>query len=272
MLSFNDSPPVHFYQTAFTRAITLLYALTLLTLLTHIQLNLLGTRKYVQSVRRLVREQQNAHSSSSKLGALFFPELDAGLEGEGDGEDGEDGEGEVTDETERKFLTLSWWLLNVGWKDVADRVRAAVEGVFAGCVFCFILPACVYVSFELFGSVSALDWEAGRLPFAVCRLRLAAHGSRLAVCPCAVRWSARSSGPPILTKPSASAVGRRSLGMSLTASSFRLNVPHVLSHTHAPTWSSRPHPLHVPCGCVCGVCLSSLIFPPDLDICDWINH
>lgn len=32
--------------------------------------------------------------------------------------------------TERKYLTLSWWLLNVGWKEVGKRVRVAVEAVF----------------------------------------------------------------------------------------------------------------------------------------------
>lgn len=38
----------------------------------------------------------------------------------------------MSDETERKYLTLSWWLLNVGWKDVGERVRSAVEVVFSG--------------------------------------------------------------------------------------------------------------------------------------------
>ncbi len=35
-------------------------------------------------------------------------------------------------ETERKYLTLSWWILNVGWKDVGERVRRGVEEVFEG--------------------------------------------------------------------------------------------------------------------------------------------
>lgn len=147
-------------HTAFTRAITLLYALTLLTLLTHIQLNLLGTRKYVQSVRRLVREQQRSHSSSSSIGALFFAGIadDFSAAGEGEGKEGENGEEEeeVTDETERKFLTLSWWLLNVGWKDVADRVRSAVEGVFAGCVLEFPLLS-LYLLYVLW----TREWARG---------------------------------------------------------------------------------------------------------------
>ena len=34
-------------------------------------------------------------------------------------------------EAERLYLTYSWWLLHEGWQEVADRVDAAVEQVFA---------------------------------------------------------------------------------------------------------------------------------------------
>ena len=37
--------------------------------------------------------------------------------------------GEISKETERMYLTFSWWLLHEGWKEVAGRVRAAVEEV-----------------------------------------------------------------------------------------------------------------------------------------------
>ena len=33
-------------------------------------------------------------------------------------------------ETNRRYLTFSWWLLNRGWKDLMGRVRNAVEEVF----------------------------------------------------------------------------------------------------------------------------------------------
>lgn len=33
----------------------------------------------------------------------------------------------LNEETERKFLTLSWWLLHLGYKDIGERVRRAVE-------------------------------------------------------------------------------------------------------------------------------------------------
>jgi len=38
----------------------------------------------------------------------------------------------ISEESESKYLTLSWWLLHVGWKDVGERVRRGVEEVFYG--------------------------------------------------------------------------------------------------------------------------------------------
>ena len=38
----------------------------------------------------------------------------------------------VDEEAERKYLTLSWWICNIGWKDVGERVRRGVEEVFDG--------------------------------------------------------------------------------------------------------------------------------------------
>ena len=40
----------------------------------------------------------------------------------------------ISEESESKYLTLSWWLLHVGWKDVGERVRRGVEEVFYGYV------------------------------------------------------------------------------------------------------------------------------------------
>ncbi|KAF7436157.1 peroxin [Pleurotus ostreatus] len=52
----------------------------------------------------------------------------ASLDMDGDG----DGEDEISEEVERKFLTLSWWMLHVGWKDVGERVRKGVEDALDG--------------------------------------------------------------------------------------------------------------------------------------------
>ncbi|KAI0265276.1 Peroxin-3 [Gloeopeniophorella convolvens] len=126
-----------------TRTLTVLYSITLLTIFTNIQLSLLGRYKYIQSIMQLEREEearaQQAYETS--LSALLFPSLvdrarahdveallgqKAAWEDDGVWREGVDAE------TERKYLTLSWWILNVGWKDVGERVRRGVEEVFEG--------------------------------------------------------------------------------------------------------------------------------------------
>lgn len=47
-------------------------------------------------------------------------------------EDQDDRWDQVDEDIERKYLTLSWWLLHIGWRDVASRVRNAVEDVLQG--------------------------------------------------------------------------------------------------------------------------------------------
>jgi len=49
---------------------------------------------------------------------------------EEEGVDDEDVKEDVSEVTQMRYLTLSWWILHVGWKDVAARVRGAVESVF----------------------------------------------------------------------------------------------------------------------------------------------
>jgi peroxin-3 len=41
----------------------------------------------------------------------------------------------ISELEEARFLTMSWWILHVGWKDIAERVRKGVEEVFEGYVF-----------------------------------------------------------------------------------------------------------------------------------------
>ncbi|KAJ5534308.1 hypothetical protein N7527_000562 [Penicillium freii] len=99
--------------TSVTRSFTMVYTLSLLTVFTHIQLNLLGRRNYLSSVISLATPPANA--STIRL---------------------EDHDDELTQtlgddfETNRRYLAFSWWLLHRGWKDVMGRVQAAVEEVF----------------------------------------------------------------------------------------------------------------------------------------------
>jgi peroxin-3 len=123
-----------------------LYSTVLLSLFTTVQLTLLARRKYIASVRQLAREEL-ARDSMPSVSSLLFSTLlgSASIDGllQGALEDELESEEEVMGDsgalepdTERKFLTLSWWLLHVGWKDIRERVRRAVEEVFESCVYC----------------------------------------------------------------------------------------------------------------------------------------
>lgn len=86
----------------------------MLTLLTRIQLNLLGRRNYLSSVvlsashstqdPRISLENRDDDNLEQNYGSEF--------------------------EINRKFLTFSWWLLHRGWKLIQEKVQAAVIEVF----------------------------------------------------------------------------------------------------------------------------------------------
>ncbi|KAJ3045791.1 peroxin [Rhizophlyctis rosea] len=94
----------------FTRTISSIYLLTLLILFTHLQLNLLGRFFYLDSVHTFADQLDLSHSSSES--SPTEPRVKA-----------------VSDETERKYLTFSWYILNVGWKRCVEKVREAVREV-----------------------------------------------------------------------------------------------------------------------------------------------
>ncbi|KAG1831685.1 Peroxin-3-domain-containing protein [Suillus subalutaceus] len=112
-----------------TRTLTTLYTTTLLSLLTSIQLALLARERYITSVLSTERAERISEAAPTLSGLIFreavsrvvdveviWPAWSAG----------------ISEETEMRFLTLSWWILHVGWKDVAARVRGSVEAVFEG--------------------------------------------------------------------------------------------------------------------------------------------
>lgn len=85
---------------------TLIYTLALLTILTRVQLNLLGRKKYLSSVVSIA-EREGEHTIH--------------MEEEGYGTDMA---------TNHQYLTFSWWLLDRGWRNVAEKVELAVKQVF----------------------------------------------------------------------------------------------------------------------------------------------
>jgi peroxin-3 len=134
-----------------TRSLVTIYLLPLLLLLTQSQLTLLARIHYLRTVRESLPAppmqarksgwlsylsvegmglSEFAESSSSYLpfglGSMLAPSRTTDkLQQE------EDAEPAIDQETERLFLCFSWWLLNEGWKGVADRVEAAVRDEFA---------------------------------------------------------------------------------------------------------------------------------------------
>ncbi|ETI23016.1 hypothetical protein G647_04812 [Cladophialophora carrionii CBS 160.54] len=104
--------------TSLTRAFTLIYSLSLLTILTRIQLNLLGRLNYLSSVISLAQPPPPGRANSISL-----EDHDDGSAGAGFGNDFE---------TNRRYLTFSWFLLHKGYAQILAKVRQAVEEVFGG--------------------------------------------------------------------------------------------------------------------------------------------
>lgn len=108
-----------------------MYTLALLTMLTRVQLNLLGRRSYLSSVVALATGAQQATISLEN----------------NDDDNPEQNYGSDFD-TNRKYLTFSWWLLNRGWVDLTKRVESAVRTVFGS------LSPRDLVSFERFAELT----------------------------------------------------------------------------------------------------------------------
>ncbi|KAL6706631.1 peroxin [Coniothyrium glycines] len=99
-----------------TRAFTLIYTLSLLTLLTRIQLNLLGRRNYLASVVSLAAPQPASEGTRIHL--------------ENNDDDNFDQAYGNDFETNRRYLSLSWWLLHKGCLELITKVQIAVKDVF----------------------------------------------------------------------------------------------------------------------------------------------
>ncbi|KAI5990311.1 Peroxin-3 [Pisolithus orientalis] len=126
-----------------TRTLTTLYTTTLLSLLTAAQLSVIARSRYITSVRTSERaERMHERVPQFSLTGILAREAIAKVVDveallpewltEDDDFDSEEDVDDISEGTEARYLTLSWWILHVGWKDVAARVRGAVESVFDG--------------------------------------------------------------------------------------------------------------------------------------------
>ena len=106
---------------AITRAFTMIYALSLLALLTRIQLNLLGRRNYLSSVVSLAQPSPPSNDDNISLENRDDEDADAAAARDYYGSDLN---------TNRMYLTFSWWLLHRGWAILKQKVEIAVAEVF----------------------------------------------------------------------------------------------------------------------------------------------
>lgn len=122
------------------------------------QLNVLGKSKYIQSVIQVAQEEcererlRDALSLSNLFWGSFADEqADDTIPHE-----------PIDEEVERKYLTLSWWILHVGWKDVGERVRRAVEEVFEGCGLAWDVAMILWANKSLLMQGLAQDETVGQ--------------------------------------------------------------------------------------------------------------
>lgn len=105
--------------TAITRTLTLIYTLSLLNLLTRIQLNLLGRRTYISSLIAA------SHAPPSPTISLENNDDDLDM-----GEKAYATTAAPDFDTNWRYLTFSWWLLHKGWRQILREVEAAVVECF----------------------------------------------------------------------------------------------------------------------------------------------
>ncbi|WFD43904.1 peroxin [Malassezia psittaci] len=137
---------------SFTRTFTTLYTLVFISLQTHIQLNMIGRRAYLIALESQAsreahlplnskQEEEDHHhialddGSGKSFNPLSIQQL-------------EESPNDLLDQdTEKKFLTSSYWFLHKGWNTVAERVQAAVEAEIAD------MPLRTILTFEHFQGI-----------------------------------------------------------------------------------------------------------------------
>ncbi len=92
----------------------MLYTVSILSLLTRIQLNLLGRRNYLSSVVSLAS----------------YPPQDPTISLENRDDNNVERAYGNDFETNRKYLTFSWWLLHRGWRALLENIEPAVQEIF----------------------------------------------------------------------------------------------------------------------------------------------
>ncbi|KAE8228201.1 hypothetical protein CF326_g6877 [Tilletia indica] len=113
---------------AFTRTLTTLYSIVLLSLQTHIQLNLVGRFNYLSSVTALAKSMSKDEDEWSPSGSGNSPAVPSFAQDEKSSEGSSD-PNDLLRPVEQRYLTYSWWLLHRGALEIGTEVEAAVKHV-----------------------------------------------------------------------------------------------------------------------------------------------
>ncbi|KAE8223920.1 hypothetical protein CF319_g3108 [Tilletia indica] len=113
---------------AFTRTLTTLYSIVLLSLQTHIQLNLVGRFNYLSSVTALAKSMSKDEDEWSPSGSGSSPAVPSFAQDEKSSEGSSD-PNDLLRPVEQRYLTYSWWLLHRGALEIGTEVEAAVKHV-----------------------------------------------------------------------------------------------------------------------------------------------
>jgi len=95
---------------SFTRLIASVYIINLISLFTYLQINLIGRYVYIDSVITLNHNKTDNNNNSIKEKSLS----DDSAQG-------------LSTEIQAKYLAFSYYLIHVGWKKLAERVRTETE-------------------------------------------------------------------------------------------------------------------------------------------------
>ncbi|KAJ3866019.1 Peroxin-3 [Lentinula novae-zelandiae] len=139
----------------FTRTLTTIYSISLLTLLTLTQLTILARVKYVRAIKHMSSEEDQEAALEGELGMTnmllmalkarfgipqqpllktFLPSVHELLFAPADDEDMlENSLSNTTFETlSADYVTLSYYLVHIGWKNISTHIQSAVEEVLEG--------------------------------------------------------------------------------------------------------------------------------------------
>lgn len=94
-----------------TRLLTLIYSNALLILFTRLQLNILARREYLEDALKVAATK---HGFNEKIDMVDNTSAES-----------------TNYVNEQAYLSFSWWLLNRGWITIRERVKIAVDEVFA---------------------------------------------------------------------------------------------------------------------------------------------